>query len=288
MSKQPVIENIFLETKGYRRFEEFCDACIEYKYIGICYGSPGVGKTQSAEYYSKHNLILSANPNGYAIEDNIHIPTELSNCATLFYTPIAPLSSLQMLNTLNQDICNFDRVVHAAQTNKRINEQTQLNQEEREHFIKTLKLSSKNYCKLIIIDETERLNLASLELLRSLYDRKGIAIVFIGMPGLEKRLSRYPQLYSRIGFSHEYKSLSKEEMLFTLEHNWQKLGLILKSNEFSDHEAMASIMRITNGNFRLLNRLFMQIDRLLRLNQLQHITNEVVLAARECLLIGNT
>lgn len=77
-------------------------------------------------------------------------------------------------------------------------------------------------------------------------------------------------------------------MLFTLEHNWQKLGLKLKQKEFSDHEAMASIMRITNGNFRLLNRLFMQIDRLLRLNQLQYITNEVVLAARECLLIGNT
>ncbi len=77
-------------------------------------------------------------------------------------------------------------------------------------------------------------------------------------------------------------------MLFTLEHNWKKLGLMLKPAEFSDDEAMVSIMRITNGNFRLLNRLFMQIDRLLRLNNLQHITIEVVLAARECLLIGNT
>ncbi|HGO6693939.1 TPA: AAA family ATPase [Legionella pneumophila] len=287
MSNLPAL-NVFLETKGYRRFEEFCDACIKYKYIGICYGSPGVGKTQSAEHYSKHNLIMSANPNGYAIENNRHIPIELNNCATVFYTPISPLSSLQMLNTLNQDICNFDRVVHAAQANKIINDQTQLTQEEKEHFINSLKLSSKNYCKLIIIDETERLNLASLELLRSLYDRKGISIIFIGMPGLEKRLSRYPQLYSRIGFSHEYKALSKEEMQFTLEHNWQKLGLNLKADEFADHEAMASIIRITNGNFRLLDRLFMQIDRLLKLNQLQHITNEVVFAARECLLIGNT
>ncbi|HAU3594269.1 TPA: AAA family ATPase [Legionella pneumophila] len=288
MSNLPALNNVFLETKGYRRFEEFCDACIEYKYIGICYGPPGVGKTLSAEHYSKHNLIMSANPDGYAIENNRHISTELNNCVTLFYTPISPLSSLQMLNTLNQDICNFDRVVHAAQANQIINDQTQLTQEEKEHFIKSLKLSSKNYCKLIIIDETERLNLASLELLRSLYDRKGISIIFIGMPGLEKRLSRYPQLYSRIGFSHEYKPLSKEEMQFTLEHNWRKLGLNLKVDEFADHEAMASIIRITNGNFRLLDRLFMQIDRLLRLNQLQHITNEVVFAARECLLIGNT
>lgn len=288
MNELPDTDEMFLETKGYQRFEEFCDSCVEYKYLGICYGSPGVGKTQSAEHYSKRKLILSANPNGYAIEDNRHVPTELYSCSTVFYTPIAPLSSLQMLNTLNQNICYFDRVVHAAQVNKMVDEQTQLNQDEKENFIKTIKLSSKNYCKLIIIDETERLGFAALELLRSLYDDRGISIVFIGMPGLEKRLSRYSQLYSRIGFSHEYKPLSKEEMLFTLEHNWQKLGLKLKQKEFSDHEAMASIMRITNGNFRLLNRLFMQIDRLLKLNQLQYITNEVVLAARECLLIGNT
>ena len=34
----------FIETKEYKRFAEFCDACIKYKYIGICYGLPGVGK----------------------------------------------------------------------------------------------------------------------------------------------------------------------------------------------------------------------------------------------------
>jgi DNA transposition AAA+ family ATPase len=35
----------FIETKEYKRFAEFCDACIKYKYIGICYGAPGVGKS---------------------------------------------------------------------------------------------------------------------------------------------------------------------------------------------------------------------------------------------------
>jgi len=67
-----------------------------------------------------------------------------------------------------------------------------------------------------------------------------------------------------------------------------KLNLEFKPDEFADHEAMAAILRVTNGNFRLLSRLFMQIDRIMKLNQIKIITQEVVLAAKECLLIGTS
>lgn len=71
---------------------------------------------------------------------------------------------------------------------------------------------------LIIIDEIDLLNVQHLEQLRDIYDQKDLAIIFIGMPGIEKRLARYPQLYSRIGFAHEFDRLSKDEIHHIMEY----------------------------------------------------------------------
>jgi len=69
-------------------------------------------------------------------------------------------------------------------------------------------------CPLIIIDEADRLNIKALEEVRNLYDQYQFGLILINMPGIEKRFSRSPQLFSRIGFSHEFKRLSDDEMRF--------------------------------------------------------------------------
>jgi transposase-like protein len=107
-----------------------------------------------------------------------------------------------------------------------------------------------------------------------------------GLAGLEKRLARYAQLYSRVGFVHQFRTLSTEEMQFILAHKWAQLGLTLAADDFTDAEAVAAIVRITSGNFRLIQRLFTQIERILQINELRTVTKEVVEAARESMVIG--
>jgi hypothetical protein len=142
--------------------------------------------------------------------------------------------------------------------------------------------------ELLIFDEAERLSMTALECIRDLFDRTGVGVILIGMPGMEKRLSRYPQFYSRAGFAHHYRPLQGDELAFVLTRHWRKLGLTLDDADFTDSQAIAAIARITGGNFRLLHRLFVQITRILKINALSVITDDVVEAARSTLVIGIT
>ncbi len=71
-----------------------------------------------------------------------------------------------------------------------------------------------------------------------------------------------------------------------LEYKWADLGIDIKLEDFSDYEAITTIIKITKVNFRLIHRLVAQIDRILRINQMDKITIEVVEATRDSLVTG--
>lgn len=262
----------FLITKEYRKFAEFCDACSQYRYIGLCFGSPGVGKTLSAQYFSMWNIIeyyisLYHTKEEFKWQDII-------NNYSIFYTPRVAVSVRSVEKEINDVIRKFNILIDRAKC-----ELTPIEK-------KPITSSDENYCKLIIIDEADRLTSGGLEVVRDLYDRHKIGVILIGMPGIEKRFSRYAQFYSRVGFVHNFKSINQHEMGHLLKYKWEELGLSFDPTDFSDKEALNDIIKITRGNFRLLHRLFTQIDRIMKINMCNFISKEVVEAARENLIIG--
>jgi replication-associated recombination protein RarA len=138
---------------------------------------------------------------------------------------------------------------------------------------------------LILVDEADRLQMNSLEQMRSIFDEGTAGMVFIGMPGIEKRVARFPQFYSRIGFVHEFRPLDASQVQELLEKRWTPAGVVLP-NEQLVPEVIASLIRMTGGNFRLLTRLLTQIERVLSVNDLHVISTAVVEAARDSLVIG--
>jgi DNA transposition AAA+ family ATPase len=287
-------QEAFLETKEYRRFAEFCDACRQHRYIGLCHGFPGVGKTFSAWQYAKWHLIQPYFPERFYVEYRITaierviaetlatnlvpLPPEIGRCQSIFYTPAV------------------------ANTPKRVEQEIQLLRLALSYLVDTVQYglpqkSSEELAprrvlpdptELILIDEADRLKTATLEQIRDIYDHSNIGMVLIGMPGLEKRLSRYPQLYSRVGFVHEFRALNAEESRMFLKQQWNHWGLILHPESATEAEAIAAIIRITHGNFRLLYRLLAQIERIADINALRMVTKEVVEIARQQLVIGSS
>jgi DNA transposition AAA+ family ATPase len=263
----------FLITKEYRRFAEFCHACRRERYIGLCYGPPGIGKTLSARYYAQWDLLAPVLPSQRTTVAALCEPA-VAECRCLFYTPAVTVTPKQLADELQGLSWDLKLAVEGA-----------LNLAEGAPYgFNVAKAPSRT--ELLLVDEADRLKFPTLEQLRDLYDRSTLGLVLIGMPGLEKRLARYAQLYSRVGFVHQFRPLSPEELRFILERKWQQLGLTLSQDDFTDAEAMAAIARITGGNFRLVQRLFTQMERILRINQLHSVTKEVVEAARETLVIA--
>jgi DNA transposition AAA+ family ATPase len=259
----------FVVTKEHRRFVEFCDACLHYRYIGVCYGPPGVGKTLSARRYARWDLLDSILP-GYTGPET-SLPARISACRTVLYTPtidVRPGRIVMEVESLRRSLS------YAADDAGR----ARRGREPR--------TSPPDRTEMIIVDEVDRLSMTGLEQLRDIYDRDQLGLILIGMPGIEKRLGRYPQLYSRVGFVHQFRPLSAEEILPILEKRWRQLEPEMKEGRFADAEATAAIIRTTGGNFRLIQRLLAQIERILKINDLHTVTKEVVETARESLVIG--
>jgi len=173
----------FQITKQHRRFVEFADAVRRHRYIGVCYGAPGLGKTLSARTYASADDWERWDNDRY--EKDTVLPASLLASRTLLYTPEVHVTGRRMhleialqASALGGDIDQaLDPTCHPSWN----------------------KLDTECSTELVIVDEADRLKTAGLEQLRDFFDRRDLGLILIGMPGFDRQLARYPQLYSRIG-----------------------------------------------------------------------------------------
>jgi DNA transposition AAA+ family ATPase len=306
----------FVVTNEHQRFAEFCDACRQYRYIGLCYGAPGVGKTLSAVQYAHGARLETLAASRLEAEAEWAVGTVST---TVFYTPEvvnSPRRIEQDLRTLRHQLRMLavevwlqdqqaqyqarkqeeallppKRVESATRQNDKVVQLYESAAPPRPLFGATYahqRETMPDPTDLIIIDEADRLKTASLEQVRDIFDHSDLGMALIGMPGLEKRLSRYPQFYSRVGFVHAFRPLSTAQVRTLLGRKWSPSGVILPEDGVTDEATLAAIISVTGGNFRLLHRLLTQIARIVEINALWKVTQEVVEAAREALVIGAT
>lgn len=263
----------FVTTREHRRFTEFADTVRSHRYIGLCYGPPGVGKTRSARNYAGTDEWEQWYPLSRGKGPLPPVPEAVQRSRTAFFTPTVAATVKQIDQGLPRACQQISWAIDYAQHG------------HVDPFVHAESQHSGN-TELLIIDEADRLKTAGLEQVRDFYDRHRMGVILIGMPGIEKRLARYPQLYSRIGFAHEYRPLGPDELTAVLSAR-------LPAQHNTDHDpiahaaALATIARITAGNFRLLDRLITQIERVQTINDLYTLSPELVDAAREALLIGH-
>jgi hypothetical protein len=267
-------DGAFIVTKEHRRFVEFATAVRKHRYIGLCFGPAGVGKTLSARRYAHWDEAEPMIENwGIREPDDADVQTMLARSRTVFHTPTVLGTLRDLRDTMANSLVIVSRCIEEQLHRKGM----EVRRRDKHRLV-----------EMVIIDEAERMQTSALELVRDIFDRTGMGVILIGMPGMEKRLSRYPQLYSRVGFAHHYRPLQGDELTFVLTRHWRRLGLTLDDADFTDAQAIASIARVTDGNFRLLHRLFVQIGRILKINGLSVITDDVVEAARSTLVVGAT
>ena len=105
----------FIVTKEHRRFMEFVSAVKKHRYIGICFGPAGVGKTVSAQRCARWDkagpLMDTWGPR--APSDQIAY-TALAKSRTAFYTPTVSEPARQTRDDLGTLMARIEGCIELA------------------------------------------------------------------------------------------------------------------------------------------------------------------------------
>ncbi len=164
-TKAPRRAEAFIVTKEHRRFAEFANVVRKERYIGLCYGAAGVGKTKSARRYAHWQAVEPLLTRwGPREEADKKVYATLARSRVLFFTPDVRANFGALRHQIDDLLGRINVCID-------------------QHTGKTTRTLPWEYVELVILDEAERLNPMALDYLRDLFDRNDIGLILIGMPG---------------------------------------------------------------------------------------------------------
>lgn len=243
------IEDIpFIATHQVKEMGAVCHGLIETRDMGVVYGDPGVGKTITAEH-----ITARWNHRGY--------PKAIYTEADVGSTPFGIASKIlrRMIDVRPANAADAARIIE--------------------------NMSQQQELELIILDEAERLSRYCLDMIRAIYDRTRVPVLLIGMTDILRNLRSHKKFYSRIGIAYNYKPLSIDQLAGYLE----ALHPLLKEiDPETEKNLLEFIHQSTRGEFRRINQLVKQAERIRRANNHPVLSISVFEAASKLMLQGSS
>lgn len=258
----------FIITHEHILFEDVCEDARHYRYVVLCIGGAGVGKTHSGRHYSCWD---SVEPGASRYAYILNPPPEVAMRRTAYFSA-PPASTPKMVSNQVEHSRNLlSWLVDVAMENEA---------QEDEKVLENVG----DRTELLIVDEAQFLQNQALEQLRYEYDRGDFGLILMGMPGLDKILARYKQFHSRVGDVYRFKPLGDNSVRQILARP-DLLGTNLTAEAFPE-AVVPAVVTATQGNFRKIRMLAQRVERILALNKMEVATPHVVKTANSQLLPG--
>jgi len=134
----------------------------------------------------------------------------------------------------------------------------------------------RNYIRLLAVDEADRLNEDSFEVLRHLFDKTGCRIVLVGLPNILSVIERHEKFSSRVGLRMSFVPLDLEEVLDTILPELVFPHWNYDPKQQASREMGTAIWHKVNPSLRNLHNLLSTASQMARDEQVPSITQDLI------------
>lgn len=125
----------------------------------------------------------------------------------------------------------------------------------------------KRHRRLIMVDEADRMSLKHLNTMRDFHDVCRVPVVLIGEDALKARLTRERRLVSRIRTQLTFEAVEQSDVVI-----FYRKAMELPLNK----EWAAALLKHAQGDFRLVLKDALSIERYMAASEMKEITQELV------------